>query len=196
MEEIKRDIKEVQKELHEELQLITKLHEDQKQVTRVQKEEIDRIETCVNENIIEVAKHDVRLATIEGRMSKQNGLLDKMDGKIDDVAHGIDVVVKKVDAMGVNLANRMNGIERNGIKREAEHEKCADDKITAAKEVADDKIAAAKEKADRDVADLRAEWLRSRIAFNWKIIGALASLAFLFILVFVSYSFHVFGGLP
>ena len=36
----------------------------------------------------------------------------------------------------------------------------------------------------------------SKSNIQWKIISALASLAFLFILVFISYSFHVFGGLP
>jgi len=36
----------------------------------------------------------------------------------------------------------------------------------------------------------------SKTNIQWKIISALASLAFLFILVFISYSFHVFGGLP
>ena len=36
----------------------------------------------------------------------------------------------------------------------------------------------------------------SQSNIQWKIIAALSSLAFLFILVFISYSFHVFGGLP
>ena len=54
--------------------------------------------------------------------------------------------------------------------------------------------------AKQQNADLRLEFIKQHSEamsnIQWKIIAALSSLAFLFILVFISYSFHVFGGLP
>ena len=57
-----------------------------------------------------------------------------------------------------------------------------------------------KEGQKNELSDIRTEFIKQHSEamsnIQWKIIAALSSLAFLFILVFISYSFHVFGGLP
>jgi chromosome segregation ATPase len=57
-----------------------------------------------------------------------------------------------------------------------------------------------KDTLSQELSAMRTEFIKqqaeSQSNIQWKIIAALSSLAFLFILVFISYSFHVFGGLP
>ena len=57
-----------------------------------------------------------------------------------------------------------------------------------------------KEGQKNELSEIRTEFITKHSEamsnIQWKIIAALSSLAFLFILVFISYSFHVFGGLP
>ena len=57
-----------------------------------------------------------------------------------------------------------------------------------------------KDTLSQGLSTMRTEFIKqqaeSQSNIQWKIIAALSSLAFLFILVFISYSFHVFGGLP
>jgi hypothetical protein len=57
-----------------------------------------------------------------------------------------------------------------------------------------------KDTLNQELSAMQTEFVKqqseSQSNIQWKIIAALSSLAFLFILVFISYSFHVFGGLP
>ena len=57
-----------------------------------------------------------------------------------------------------------------------------------------------KDTLSQELSAMQTEFVKqqseSQSNIQWKIIAALSSLAFLFILVFISYSFHVFGGLP
>ena len=57
-----------------------------------------------------------------------------------------------------------------------------------------------KDALNNELAAMRTDFIKqqaeSQSNIQWKIIAALSSLAFLFILVFISYTFHVFGGLP
>ena len=57
-----------------------------------------------------------------------------------------------------------------------------------------------KDTLTQELSAMQTEFIKqqseSQSNIQWKIIAALSSLAFLFILVFISYSFHVFGGLP
>jgi hypothetical protein len=196
MEELKRSVSEVKKELDEELQLIMILHEDQKKVTRVQREKIDEMDKCIDDCKISITQHAERLKAYDDYAKRQNGLLQSLNT-------GIATITKKVDAFSLSMASRFAETERTAIAREATRDAHilsavarADDKITAAKEAADEKILAAKEKADKDVDSLRAEWLHSRIAFNWKLIGAVGAIAFLFLLVIITLLTGTFGSLP
>ena len=140
----------------------------------IHRTEITNIEGDLKDCQITVGQHDERLRAYEANSIRQNGTLEKLDCKIDDVSDTVHEIIKKVDAMSLSIANRMNQIERNGIKRDT-----------------DDQITVMEREAARDK-----KYLKDRITFDWKLIGALSSLALLFILVFISYSFHVFGGLP
>ena len=57
-----------------------------------------------------------------------------------------------------------------------------------------------KDTLSQELSTMQTEFIKqqseSQSNIQWKIIAALSSLAFLFILVFISYSVHVFGGLP
>jgi chromosome segregation ATPase len=57
-----------------------------------------------------------------------------------------------------------------------------------------------KDTLSQELSAMNTEFIKqqseAQSTIQWKIIAALSSLAFLFILVFISYSFHVFGGLP
>jgi hypothetical protein len=101
----------------------------------------------------------------------------------------VDNLTKEIAEVKRLGGARMAEIERIALKSAAEHEQCAIDRIAAAREESGDEIAA-----------LRVEFIKQQSEamsnIQWKIIAALSSLAFLFILVFISYSFHVFGGLP
>jgi chromosome segregation ATPase len=199
MDELKKSVLEVKKELDDELQkingvsakldknlsLIDDVREEQKHVFLAHKQELDSMEGCVKYCQIQIAQHDERLKSYEANSNRQNGSLQKLSNIIDDVAHGVNEIVKKVNAMDTSIANRMNQIERNGIKRETAHDKSADEKLNLAKE-----------KADKDVDDLRAEWLKSRIAFNWKLVTAIGTFAFLLLVVIITIETHTFGGLP
>ena len=151
----------------------------------VHREELNDVQECMKNCQISIGQHDERLHAEEENRKRQNGLLAEL-------THGIGKVTNKVDALSLEVANRFSEFERNAIARDLERDRA----IAKALSEANTALVIAKEKADADVDALRAEWLRSRITFNWKIIGALGSIAFLFILVFISYSFHVFGGLP
>ena len=210
MDELKRSVNAVKLELDEELKkingvsakldknlsLIDDVREEQKHVFTAHKQELDSMEECVKHCQIQIAQHDERLKAYETNSTRQNGNLDKLSDNIGDVAHSVNEIVKKVDAMDTSIANRMNEIERNGIKRESSADIDTRDREAAWVKSSDARTDADRTTAAGAVDDLRSEWLRSRITFNWKLIGALGSLAFLFILVFISYSFHVFGGLP
>ena len=203
MEDLKKDVKAVKTELDAELKkingvnssleknrvLIESIRDEQKHISLVHKEELRTMETCVKQCQISIGQHDERLKAYEANSIRQNGILNTLDGKIDDLGTDIHGIVTKVDAMDLNIANRMNSIERNGIKRESAAEKAR---------LASD--AATRIATTEDLGELRAEFIKQNATdsstFHWKIIGALSSLAFLFILVFISYSFHVFGGLP
>jgi len=203
MEDLKGDVKAVKTELDAELKkinefssklekstsLIESIRDEQKHVSLVHKEELGAVENCVKQCQISIGQHDERLKAYEANSIRQNGILNKLDEKIDELGTDIHGIVTKVDAMDLNIANRMNSIERNGIKRESATEKAR---------LASD--AATRIATTEDIGELRAEFIKQNAvetsALHWKIIGALSSLAFLFILVFISYSFHVFGGLP
>ena len=193
MEDLKKDVKAVKTELDAELKkingvnskleqnttLIESIRDEQKHVSLVHKEELSAMETCVKQCQISIGQHDERLKAYEANSIRQNGILNKLDEKIDDLGTDIHGIVTKVDAMDLNIANRMNSIERNGIKRESAAEKAR---------LASD--AATRIATTEDLGDLRAEFIKQNATdsstFHWKIIGALSSLAFLFILVFIS----------
>jgi chromosome segregation ATPase len=206
----------------------------------IHRKELTTMEECTKQCQISIGQHDERLRAYEENSKRQNGTLDKLSEDIDSVAHGVNDIVKKVDAMDTSIANRVNEIERNGIKRDATsdiavreradtrevHIRAEVDNLT--KEIAEvkrlggarmaeierialksaaeheqcaiDRIAAAREESGDEIAALRVEFIKQQSEamsnIQWKIIAALSSLAFLFILVFISYSFHVFGGLP
>jgi predicted nucleic acid-binding Zn-ribbon protein len=196
MEDLKKDVRAVKTELDAELKKIDdvnskleSIRDEQKHVSLVHKEELSTMEDCVKQCQISIGQHNERLRAYEANSIRQNGILNKLDEKIDDLGTDIHGIVTKVDAMDLNIANRMNSIERNGIKRESAAEKAR---------LASD--AATRIATIEDIGELRAEFIKQNATdsstFHWKIIGALSSLAFLFILVFISYSFHVFGGLP
>jgi hypothetical protein len=162
----------------------------------IHRKELDVMAECVKECQISNAQHEERLKAAENYRKKQNGILESLE-------HGIHHIGKQVDVLSLSMANRFGEMERGAITRETERDRSiaasrilADAKVAKALLEADEKITEAKEKADDDINKLRVEVLNRRIFLNWKIIGAVSSITFLFILVFISYSFHVFGGLP
>ena len=114
---------------------------------------------------------------------------ERADAREVHIRAEVDGLWKEVAEIKRQGAIRMAEIERVALASAAEHEKCAIDRIAAAREESGDEIAA-----------LRVEFIKqqseAQSTLLWKIIAALSSIAFLFILVFISYSFHVFGGLP
>jgi hypothetical protein len=171
----------------------------QEEITKrldVHREELTDLEKCVKTCEVSIAQHDERIKAGEEYRKKQNGILESLE-------HGIHHIGKQVDVLSLSMANRFGEMERGAITRETERDRSiaasrilADAKVAKALLEADEKITEAKEKADDDINKLRVEVLNRRIFLNWKIIGAVSSITFLFILVFISYSFHVFGGLP
>jgi hypothetical protein len=217
MEDLKKDVKAVKTELDSELKkingvnskleqnitLIESIRDEQKHATLAQKVELDAMEACVKQCQISIGQHDERLKAYEANSIRQNGILNTLDGKIDGVGDDIHNIVTKVDAFSLSMTSKFAETERTAIARESTRDAhlltalaSVDEKTLAALERADEKTLAAKERADEKVETLRVEVLHDKIRFNWKIIGAFASFAFLCILVFISYSFHVFGGLP
>ena len=188
IEELKRNVNAVKLELDEELkalknvtdkidknkEAINGVREEQRDVFLAHKKELTTMEECVKQCQIQIGQHHERLNAFETHTRQQNGTLDKLADKIDDVGQEIHNIVTKVDAMDMSIANRINKVERNNISREGVR-----DIATRA-----------------DIERLRADWMSSRITFNWKIIGAVSSIAFLFLLVLVSYAFHVFAFWP
>jgi chromosome segregation ATPase len=210
MEELKRDVREVKTELDDELKrlnglkdaveankdLIAKIHNETKQVTVVQRKEIDTMEECVKACQITIAQHDERLKAFENHAKRQNGLLEEL-------AHGIGTVTKKVDAVSLEIANRFSAYERHAVSRDTERDTAvakalAEANANVAKALAEANlnIVTAKEKADTDVDELRAEFIQEKLAFNWKIIAATSTIAFFLFIVILTVSLHIFGALP
>jgi hypothetical protein len=162
----------------------------------IHRKELDVMAECVKECQISNAQHEERLKAAENYRKKQNGLLESLN-------HDIGHVGKKVDALSLNLANRFSELERTTIHREAGRDASiatalalADTKVAKALLDADEKIVEAKEKADADVDKLRVEFLQTRITFNWKIIGAIGSIAFILFIVVLTLALHLYGALP
>ena len=206
IEELKRNVNAVKLELDEELkalknvtdkidknkEAINGVREEQRDVFLAHKKELTTMEECVKQCQIQIGQHHERLNAFETHTRQQNGTLDKLADKIDDVGQEIHNIVTKVDAMDMSIANRINKVERNNISREG-----VQDKEDASREAELREREGVRDLAMRaDIERLRADWMSSRITFNWKIIGALGSLAFLFLLVLVSYAFHVFAFWP
>ena len=206
IEELKRNVNAVKLELDEELkalknvtdkidknkEAINGVREEQRDVFLAHKKELTTMEECVKQCQIQIGQHHERLNAFETHTRQQNGTLDKLADKIDDVGQEIHNIVTKVDAMDMSIANRINKVERNNISREG-----VLDKEDASREAELREREGVRDIATRaDIERLRADWMSSRITFNWKIIGALGSLAFLFLLVLVSYAFHVFAFWP
>ena len=206
IEELKRNVNAVKLELDEELkalknvtdkidknkEAINGVREEQRDVFLAHKKELTTMEECVKQCQIQIGQHHERLNAFETHTRQQNGTLDKLADKIDDVGQEIHNIVTKVDAMDMSIANRINKVERNNISREGVR-----DKEDASREAELRERGGVRDIATRaDIERLRADWMSSRITFNWKIIGALGSLAFLFLLVLVSYAFHVFAFWP
>ena len=206
IEELKRNVNAVKLELDEELkalknvtdkidknkEAINGVREEQRDVFLAHKKELTTMEECVKQCQIQIGQHHERLNAFETHTRQQNGTLDKLADKIDDVGQEIHNIVTKVDAMDMSIANRINKVERNNISREGVR-----DKEDASREAELREREGVRDIATRaDIERLRADWMSSRITFNWKIIGALGSLAFLFLLVLVSYAFHVFAFWP
>ena len=192
MEDLKRavneereDIKVVKQDVLDNKSLIEKLYTETKQVTRVQRKEMEYMEECVKACQITIAHHDERLKAFENHAIRQNGLLE-------DLTHGIGTVTKKVDAISLEIANKFSEYERHAITRDVER----DAAVAKALSEVNAALVTAKEKADADVDALRAEWLRSRIAFNWKLIAAASTIAFFMFIVILTVSLHIFGALP
>jgi predicted nucleic acid-binding Zn-ribbon protein len=211
MEELKIDIKNAVKNEYDEEQkklnglksdvavnkdLISKMIGEQKQVTRVQRSEIDKMEACISSCQISIAQHDERLKAYEDNAKRQNGVLDKLNDTIDDVGRGISTITKKVDAMHVSITNRIAEVERTTIAREAEYAGSTIDRIALRKEQVDKDIEAlrveiyTKEKADN------AAHAESQKLFYWKLIGAVSAIAFLFLLIIFTLLTGTFGSLP
>ena len=206
IEELKRNVNAVKLELDEELkalknvadkidknkEAINGVREEQRDVFLAHKKELTTMEECVKQCQIQIGQHHERLNAFETHTRQQNGTLDKLADKIDDVGQEIHNIVTKVDAMDMSIANRINKVERNNISREGVR-----DKEDASREAELRECECARDLATRaDIERLRADWMSSRITFNWKIIGAVSSIAFLFLLVLVSYAFHVFAFWP
>ena len=206
IEELKRNVNAVKLELDEELKAlknvadkidknkkaINGVREEQRDVFLAHKKELTTMEECVKQCQIQIGQHHERLNAFETHTRQQNGTLDKLADKIDDVGQEIHNIITKVDAMDMSIANRINKVERNNISREGVR-----DKEDASREAELREREGVRDLATRaDIERLRADWMSSRITFNWKIIGALGSLAFLFLLVLVSYAFHVFAFWP
>ena len=206
IEELKRNVNAVKLELDEELKAlknvadkidknkkaINGVREEQRDVFLAHKKELTTMEECVKQCQIQIGQHHERLNAFETHTRQQNGTLDKLADKIDDVGQEIHNIITKVDAMDMSIANRINKVERNNISREGVR-----DKEDASREAELREREGVRDIATRaDIERLRADWMSSRITFNWKIIGALGSLAFLFLLVLVSYAFHVFAFWP
>ena len=206
IEELKRNVNAVKLELDEELkalknvtdkidknkEAINGVREEQRDVFLAHKKELTTMEECVKQCQIQIGQHHERLNAFETHTRQQNGTLDKLADKIDDVGQEIHNIITKVDAMDMSIANRINKVERNNISREGVR-----DKEDASREAELREREGVRDIATRaDIERLRADWMSSRITFNWKIIGALGSLAFLFLLVLVSYAFHVFAFWP
>jgi len=206
IEELKRNVNAVKLELDEELkalknvtdkidknkEAINGVREEQRDVFLAHKKELTTMEECVKQCQIQIGQHHERLNAFETHTRQQNGTLDKLADKIDDVGQEIHNIITKVDAMDMSIANRINKVERNNISREGVR-----DKEDASREAELREREGVRDIATRaDIERLRADWMSSRITFNWKIIGAVSSITFLFLLVLVSYAFHVFAFWP
>ena len=206
MEELKKSVAAVKREIDDELTKINSvaskldknlehiddIREEQKHVFLAHKQELDSMEECVKYCQIQIAQHDVRLKVYEANSIRQNGTLDKLDSNISEVVHGVNEIAKKVDAMDMSIANRINSVERSVIQRETD--KALEDAAVRAK------MRENKNKRDNAVDarfdEMRVAFLKDRIAFNWKIITAISMIAFFFLIVSVTILTHTFGGLP
>ena len=148
----------------------------------VHRKELDCMQEGVKECQITIAQHGERLNAEAENMKRQNGLLEEL-------SHGINTVNKKLDALTLSGANRINELARTFTKQAADIERSSLERDAATNLV-----------TKEDIETLRVDFLKqhteAQSTLQWKIIAALSSIAFLFILVFISYSFHVFGGLP
>jgi hypothetical protein len=90
------------------------------------------------------------------------------------------------------------------IKKETDQMRAVSDsfnkEVTSRMTTLRELILEVKDTLTQELSAMQTEFIKqqseSQSNIQWKIIAALSSLAFLFILVFISYSFHVFGGLP
>jgi hypothetical protein len=131
---------------------------------------------------------DDRLERLEDKVLSINGARGSLEvgqakreeqiiGLIDDVTHiqnDYDQVRNELDTVNKEVTSRMSTLR--------------------------ELILEVKEGQKNELAEIRTEFItkhsEAMSKIQWKIIAALSSLAFLFILVFISYTFHVFGGLP
>jgi len=138
------------------------------------------------------------------------------DARLQRVEEQIDSLNKARGELNVGAAQRIEQIiglrdECKGLSAElqlkkGEIEHLADEFEASYKELSGrvttlrELILEVKDGLSQENDALRLEFIKQHSEamsnLQWKIIAALSSLAFLFILVFISYSFHVFGGLP
>jgi len=145
-------------------------------------DDVNEVQKILTTCQVAIGQHEERLKALQDNMKRQNGLLD-------DVKKGVDTVAKKVDAVGLSLANRINEIERSSIKRDTTAERCSLGRSTASD------LATTK-----DIALLREEFLtqqsKAQSTLLWKVISAVSAMAFLFFVVILTIMTHTFGGLP
>lgn len=161
-------------------------------------DDIESVARGVNDIVKKVDAMDTSIANRENQIER-NGIKrdndadvavrDRADAREAHIRDEVGTLKAEVAEMKRMGSERMAEIERVALASAAEHEKCAIDRI-----------AAAREESGNEIAALRVEFIKQQSEATstllWKIIAALSSIAFLFILVFISYSFHVFGGLP
>lgn len=140
----------------------------------------DKIEEAITQCQIAVAQHGEQIKAISDNMKRQNGLLD-------DVKDGVATVVKKLDAVGISLANRINEIERSSIHRDVETESGSVRRDTAS-DIA----------TNEDIETLKQELLKSRITDQrtlfWKVVGAISAIAVVvFSVILTFFMTHTFG---
>lgn len=131
--------------------------------------ELDKMEECIKECQLAIAKHEERFAAIQDNMKRQNGLL----GDVKDV---VENIVKKVDAMGLSIANRINEIERSSIHRDTVSN------------------IATKEDIERFKTDILQTQLANQKTLLWKIIGTVCAVGLVaFSVIFSFLITHTFG---
>ena len=138
---------------------------------------------------------DERLDRLEDKVISINGTKGELQVGQAKREEQIKGLLKECRGLHDELVTKKTEIEHLAADFEALQDETTQ-RTTTLRELVIELTDAAKQQN----ADLRLEFIKQHSEamsnIQWKIIAALSSLAFLFILVFISYSFHVFGGLP